>query len=303
MGMGGNTQADEPEGSDLPAPLTPAESDLRDFPWMSLDVTRIFNSSFNSRASRNPLAWMIGHKLWYRSWQQVPAASLPDEDDELCYLAELGFDRVSWDSVREIALHGWIKCSDGRLYHPVVAEFARGAWGRKLQKRYNTECARIKKHNQRHGTTVAFPDFNDFVSSGCAQTTLSAPRPENVPGSVPEKSRGTDKNVPREKGSIGKERKGHPNNTPNGVGAAKRGTRLPDDFAMPDDWIEAAIQRGFTRAAAQVESEKFILYWQAKSGRDATKIDWRKTWLNWLLNADKSRGRNVDASGKRYLGV
>ena len=63
-------------------PLTPPGCDLRDFPKPMIDIPRLFASGFNGTASRNPLAWMIGHKLWYRSWHQVPAGSLPDYDDE-----------------------------------------------------------------------------------------------------------------------------------------------------------------------------------------------------------------------------
>lgn len=68
----------------LPEPLTPPDCDLRDFGRIMIDITRLFGSSFNAKASRHPLAWMLGHKLWYRSWHQLPAASLPDDDDELC---------------------------------------------------------------------------------------------------------------------------------------------------------------------------------------------------------------------------
>jgi hypothetical protein len=28
----------------------------------------------------------------------------------------------------------------------------------------------------------------------------------------------------------------------------------------------------------------FMNYWQSKSGKDATKIDWDKTFKNWVLN-------------------
>lgn len=35
----------------------------------------------------------------------------------------------------------------------------------------------------------------------------------------------------------------------------------------------------------RVETEKFINYWQAKTGKDATKLDWVATWRNWMLTA------------------
>lgn len=36
------------------------------------------------------------------------------------------------------------------------------------------------------------------------------------------------------------------------------------------------------------ETEKFRNYWAAKAGKDAAKLDWSKTWRNWLLRASES---------------
>lgn len=66
--------------------------------------------------------------------------------------------------------------------------------------------------------------------------------------------------------------------------AQKRGTRLPTDWALPDDWRAWASS---TRPDVDVslEAAKFCDYWHAKSGRDATKADWLATWRNWIRNA------------------
>ena len=129
----------------LPDPLTPADCDLRDFPRMSLDIPRLFSSRFNATATREPLAWMIGLKLWCRSWHQVPSASLPADDDELCYLAELGFDTASFAKVRGLAMHGWVLANDGRLYHPVIAEMALAAWLEKLSQQISSGSGNAKR--------------------------------------------------------------------------------------------------------------------------------------------------------------
>ncbi|RRN64662.1 hypothetical protein [Caulobacter sp. 602-1] len=129
----------------MTAPFTPSDCDLRDFPRMSIDVPRLFASSFNATASRNPIAWMIGHKLWYRAWHQVPAASLPDDDDELCHLAELGFDVKTFRKVKAVAMRGWIKADDGRLYHPVIAEAALISWLEKLLQRVKSGLGNAKR--------------------------------------------------------------------------------------------------------------------------------------------------------------
>lgn len=71
----------------------------------------------------------------------------------------------------------------------------------------------------------------------------------------------------------------------------KRGTRIPDDFAVTPDMVAWAKQR-VPNVDGRTETEKFINYWQAKSGRDATKRDWVATWRNWMLTAaERAPGR------------
>jgi hypothetical protein len=70
-----------------------------------------------------------------------------------------------------------------------------------------------------------------------------------------------------------------------------RGTRLPHDWTIPDDWIEwATIQRRWYPADCEAESLLFANYWQAKSGQGATKLDWFKTWQNWARNSHRPDG-------------
>ncbi|HGM8473132.1 TPA: DUF1376 domain-containing protein [Pseudomonas aeruginosa] len=83
---------------------------------MPLDIARLFGSEFHARASDGE--WRAGLTLWLKSYHQVPAGSLPDDDVALARLAEYGRDLKSWRAVKDGALHGWVKCSDGRLYHP-----------------------------------------------------------------------------------------------------------------------------------------------------------------------------------------
>lgn len=169
--------------SDLPAPMTSPDCDLRKFPGMMVDVQRLLASTFNATASRNPLAWMIGHKLWYRSWHQIPAGSLPNDDDELCYLAELGFDLKSFRKAKDVAMRGWVLCADGRLYHPMVAETARSAWRKILEQKWRTEVARIKKHNQRHqDAVVPVPDMEGWIAGGCEPRALGSAQPSCLQG-------------------------------------------------------------------------------------------------------------------------
>jgi len=63
----------------------------------------------------------------------------------------------------------------------------------------------------------------------------------------------------------------------------KRGSRLPDDW-MPDaSDAQYAASLGFPAVAYDREVEKFRNHWHTKPGKDAAKLDWRKTFHNWLL--------------------
>lgn len=127
----------------LPEPLVPSEVDLREFAYIQIDIVRLFNSEFHARASDSE--WRAGMTLWLKSFHQVPAGSIPDDDVALARLAEFGRDLKAWKKVREMALYRWKRCSDGRLYHPVVAEKAIEAWDRKKEYRSRMLRARIAK--------------------------------------------------------------------------------------------------------------------------------------------------------------
>lgn len=124
-------------------PLVPPDCDLRDFQWMPVDIVRLFGSNFH--ANSNDSEWRAGVTLWLKSYHQVPAASLPDDDAALTMLAELGRDQKTWRKLRAKALRGWIKCSDGRLYHKTVAEKALEAWIDKLQQRKASAAGNAKR--------------------------------------------------------------------------------------------------------------------------------------------------------------
>lgn len=75
--------------------------------------------------------------------------------------------------------------------------------------------------------------------------------------------------------------------SPSGSAPRRRATRIPDDFVVTTDMVTWARQRR-PDVDGRMETEKFINYWGAKSGKDATKLDWEKTWRNWILNAKAS---------------
>ena len=116
--------------SDLPAPPISPDVDLSGLDGFILNVNRLLSSTLVAKATPEALGFAV--KLWCRAWQQRPACSLPDDDAELAALSGAG---KRWRAVRAMALHGFVKCSDGRLYHPVLAEDANRAWTKRLEYR------------------------------------------------------------------------------------------------------------------------------------------------------------------------
>lgn len=141
--------------SDLPAPLVPADLDLRDFPFMPVDVRRLLTSETWLTATGDQKSAAM--TLWLESWHQVPAGSLPDNDRMLSILSQAG---GKWKKVKAAALRGWVKADDGRLYHPVVCEKAIEAGERKqaqAEKR-NKDAERLKRWREQNRNANETPD-------------------------------------------------------------------------------------------------------------------------------------------------
>jgi uncharacterized protein YdaU (DUF1376 family) len=68
-----------------------------------------------------------------------------------------------------------------------------------------------------------------------------------------------------------------------------RGMRWPSTAIVPDAWRamagSARLAHGLPEIDLGLEAEKFTNYWSAKSGAGAAKVNWRRTWINWALNA------------------
>lgn len=90
-----------------------------------------------------------------------------------------------------------------------------------------------------------------------------------------------------------------PEPKPNSVSAkpkpTPRGARLQPDWALPSDWFDWT-RINFAQATPdliRLEAEKFADYWHAKSGQQASKLDWQATWRNWCRTAFAARPATV----------
>jgi hypothetical protein len=64
-----------------------------------------------------------------------------------------------------------------------------------------------------------------------------------------------------------------------------KGTRIPEDFQPSEKMVEWAINYEPAKILnLERELLKFQNYWE-NATRNATKINWQKTWQNWVLNA------------------
>ena len=220
----------------MTSPMTPAGCDLSDFAFMPLDVARLRDSELAS--NETPEACWAAVLLWAASWHQVPAASVPNDDKWLAKAAGYGRVVKEWLRVKEGAMRGFVECSDGRLYHPVVAEKACEAWQAKLEQRWRTECGRIKKHNDRHeGANVPKPTFEEWMSAGC---------PQGQPLYVPGDKTLRPSNVPKETASKGQgegqgQGQGDSDSVPDGTDAAAspKSVKSPDEMAKAELWKAA----------------------------------------------------------------
>ena len=67
---------------------------------------------------------------------------------------------------------------------------------------------------------------------------------------------------------------------------AERGARLPKDWVLPRSWGEWALAKypHWTVEIVRDIALSFRNHWSAKTGKDATKLDWERTWQNWCMS-------------------
>ena len=147
---------------------------------------------------------------------------------------------------------------------------------------------------------------NEVVGKGCNYTVH--PRKDKATpeaASAPKRLRGETTSPPKSvratpEAASDKPSKNH--HTPSEgkpSSGVKRALRLPDDFVMPEDWIDWAMHhRKWSRQDACEERDAFIDFWHAKAGKDAAKLDWAGTWRNWARNS-----RRQPSPAKPRIGI
>lgn len=136
--------------TDQPEPLVPEGCSMAGNDWFPLHFDRLRKSKWWRRAS--DLARARNVMLWGEAYKQVPAGSMPDDDDELAEAAGFGMDVESFIAVKDEIMAPWVLCRDGRWYHPTVCEVVLEAWERAGERRRKdaerkaAQRARVKGH-------------------------------------------------------------------------------------------------------------------------------------------------------------
>ena len=181
----------------LPAPPIAPEADLTGFDFMPLHGDRLRASDTNSRATDAEFRAAIN--LWWAAWKQVPAASLPDDDVVLCKLADLGRDLKAWRKVKAVAMANFVKCSDGRLYHPFLAAEAAKAWDLRQKARAKAKAGNDKRWGPKQsGDPVDNHPRGDPTATRKPSPGESPSDPNESPGESPRdrKGQGQDRTNP-----------------------------------------------------------------------------------------------------------
>jgi hypothetical protein len=294
----------------LPEPLTPADCDLRDFPRMMIDISRLRQSAFD--ATPDDSAWRAGLNLWFSAWHSVPAGSLDNDEAGLTKAAGLGRDIRTWRKVRAAALRGFTVCADGRLYHETVCELALEAWIEKLVQRLSSGAGNAK----RWGGSFDPAQIEAAIDHAVGLLAAIAPHSKSIQKARRRHSKpdagGTGKQSRRDDETIPTGSQGTGEGT--GTGIIREGSDDPSlsgesAKASPKRLAEATIPEGFPDGAALAAAEAWVK--DAASTVDVTAhakrfrnhalahqrkvADWGAAWRGWIdIEIEKAPKREQD---------
>jgi hypothetical protein len=284
----------------LPAPLVPAEVDLNGFGFMPMLHHRVMQSTLFAKSTGDE--FKAAFALWCASWSEKPAGSLPDDEEMLEFLSRC----KTWKKVRARAMHGWIRCSDGRLYHPIIAPLAIDAWERReefLEVKENRETRqerwrrRVKELSEQLRGLGVTPPRNASLSAletlleqaqarrhASTQASTSASTSETR-RDIAEMSQRDDAEMALTGTETGTETK--EKNTPPLRGSPKEAKKPKSSRKCPPGFVVTDAHRTW----AQKHTPGLDLEAEASAMRDHTfgtaREDWDGTFRNWLRRAAK----------------
>lgn len=282
----------------MPDPLTPADCDLRGYDFMPFYGVRYFrSSSYMQAAARNPRAGLAAMKLWWEAWSQVPCGSLPDDDIELGMLADFGTDHRAWAKAKEIALRGFVKCSDGRLYHKELCEIALDKYDLRLKsdEKRESDRERLKEWRAKQKKAGKQPNIETPIET--PHETHSETVSETQDETTTETRFVAGKRV--ESRDISSLCSDIESCSPSAPADAKKSD--PRGHRLPDDWRPSAEDRAFALSLSLNPTDvepQFRDYWHSVAGAKGRKADWSATWRGWCRR-EIDRGKGSAIGGRQ----
>jgi len=170
-----------------------------------------------------------------------------------------------------MALRGFVKCNDGRLYHPVIAEKVKDAWQMRLRQRERSE----KGNKKRWGTS---------------ETSPSDPRgdPRGDPCAIPrDRDRDRDRDSEEDNPTIVDNSHVGLVASPPAPRKAKRAkarTQIAEEAQPNEKDRLAANECGLTTEIFRNEWRRFRDHHRAKG---SVMADWSAAWRTWCANINE----------------
>lgn len=134
------------------------------------------------------------------------------------------------------------------------------------------------------GRELRLPNFDRHNGKTAKNRALTAKRVASHKGKI--NAQGNDASV---SDALPREEKRREEKKDQKALASPAGSRLPDDWTPPEDWLAWARSEKPGINALQ-EADKFRDFWHGKAGKDGRKANWQATWRNWIRNSRQANG-------------
>lgn len=244
---------------------------------MALPYLPLFVTDFEADTAHLTLVEDGAYNRLLRLCWRTPGCSVPDDDDWI--RRRLRVSETEYDQHVRPVIDEFFERKRGRVLSArLLREFERAVATHSARKKAGEKGGRARK-------SLITGDQSE--SRAKAKTNQTASKTEaSIPKPI---SKEKDPSDPKKK-------------------SGSKGTRLSDDWVLPDDWARWAIEdQGVTPAFVRAEAEQFRDYWLSVAGQKGVKANWLATWRNWIRRAAKrhpaSRGPAAVGGQQTFHGL
>jgi hypothetical protein len=241
-------------------------------------IADLLRSDAWRRARRRPELDFYLVNLWVAAFWGKPAGSLPDDDDALADLAKCPLER--WPEVKDAAMHGFVRCADGRWYHSYLcAQVIPVAVDRRLRRRE-------RKQRQRASRGTATPAHDGPARHQAVSRGTAASVPRETPlrdGTGRDREEDSTASAARPPSAAIDADHAMPPRESDDAGTSSLSTTADRGARLAPDWCPSGADRTFAARlgldADRIAAE-FRDYWHAVPGARGRKLDWAATFRN-----------------------